>query len=144
MGGASGGAGSAGGVDRRPPPGGAPPPGAPPPPPQAAAADRQARGGQVVEHLGLAGGDVVQPAAPAAEPAHQDAGVAEPVAESEGCADSARDRVFGNFALAEYGEIGGIPVGRAGLLGVVVTVIIGLTVFRFVRRRTDRKENVTA
>ncbi|HEX6326849.1 MAG TPA: energy-coupling factor ABC transporter permease [Jiangellaceae bacterium] len=68
----------------------------------------------------------------------------ERVAESEGFADSARDHAFGNFAFADYGEIGGIPVGLAGLLGVVVTVIIGLTVFRLVRRRTDRQENVTA
>ena len=38
----------------------------------------------------------------------------------------------------------GIPVGLAGLLGVVVTVIIGLAVFRLVRHRADREENVTA
>lgn len=68
----------------------------------------------------------------------------ERVAESEGFADSARDHAFGTFALADYGEIGGVPIGLAGLLGVVVTVIIGLTVFRFVRRRADREENVTA
>ena len=68
----------------------------------------------------------------------------ERVAESEGFADSARDHAFGGFALAEYGEIGGVPVGLAGLLGVVVTVIVGVTVFRLVRRRSDREENVAA
>ncbi len=67
----------------------------------------------------------------------------ERVAESEGFADSARVHIFGNFSLADYGEIGGIPVGIAGLLGVAVTVGIGLALFRFVRRRSEREQNVT-
>jgi cobalt/nickel transport system permease protein len=68
----------------------------------------------------------------------------ERVAESEGFADSAREHTFGNSSLADYGEIGGIPVGIAGLLGVVATVAIGVTVFRLVRRRANHGENVTA
>ena len=67
----------------------------------------------------------------------------ERVADSEGLADSARDHALGDFSLADYGEIGGVPVGIAGLLGVVVTVAIGLTLFRFVRRRANREENAT-
>ena len=68
----------------------------------------------------------------------------ERVAENEGFADSTREHAFGGFALADYGEIGGIPVGLAGLLGVVITMIIGVAVFRLVRRRSRRDENVAA
>ncbi len=67
----------------------------------------------------------------------------ERVAETEGFADAARDHALGTFALADYGDIGGIPVGLAGLVGVVVTVVIAWAVFRFVGRRQKRKESVT-
>ena len=67
----------------------------------------------------------------------------ERVAESEGFADSAREHTFGNFSLAEYGELGGIPVGLAGLVGVVITAGIAVVVFRFVRRRAARQQNVS-
>src|SRR5690606_19500552 len=48
------------------------------------------------------------------------------VAESEGFIDTAREHALGGFALADYGEVGGIPVGLAGVLGVLVTVAAGL------------------
>ena len=65
----------------------------------------------------------------------------ERAAEDQGFA--ARDHAFGSFSLADYGEISGIPVGVAGLLGLVVTVAIGWTVFRFVRRWAQRDESIT-
>lgn len=68
----------------------------------------------------------------------------ERVAQGEGFADTARDHIFGTFSLADYGEFGGIPVGVAGLLGVVVTVAIGLVLFRLIRRRAAREESFTA
>lgn len=66
----------------------------------------------------------------------------EHVAETEGFADTARDHAFGAFALADYGDVGGIPVGVAGLLGVVVTVVVGLLIFRAVRRRSREDATV--
>ncbi|HEU0042126.1 MAG TPA: energy-coupling factor ABC transporter permease [Jiangellaceae bacterium] len=56
------------------------------------------------------------------------------VADDQGFADAARDHPFGQFVLADYGDVGGIPVGLAGLLGVLVTVVVGALVFRIVRR----------
>jgi cobalt/nickel transport system permease protein len=66
------------------------------------------------------------------------------VAEGEGFLDRARDHAFGGFALADYGEVGGIPVGVAGILGVAVVVVIGVVLFRLVAGRSaaDRKESV--
>jgi cobalt/nickel transport system permease protein len=58
------------------------------------------------------------------------------VAEAEGFDGAERDHAFGDLPLAGYGEVGGIPVGVAGLLGVVVTLIIGVAIFRLVHRRT--------
>lgn len=59
----------------------------------------------------------------------------ESVADSEGFADAARDHAFGGFALAGYGDVGGIPVGIAGLIGVAVALAVGLALFRLVRPR---------
>jgi cobalt/nickel transport system permease protein len=67
----------------------------------------------------------------------------EHVAETSGFADAERDHAFGGFPLAEYGEVGGVPIGLAGLLGVIVTVVIGVAVFRLVGRRRRQRENVT-
>lgn len=67
----------------------------------------------------------------------------EHVADTTGFADAERDHAFGGFPLAEYGEVGGVPVGLAGLLGVIVTVVIGVAVFRLVGRRRRQRENVT-
>lgn len=59
----------------------------------------------------------------------------ESVADSEGFADAARNHAFGGFALADYGGVGGIPVGVAGLIGVAVALAVGLALFRVVRAR---------
>jgi cobalt/nickel transport system permease protein len=67
----------------------------------------------------------------------------EHVAETTGFADAERDHAFGGLPLAEYGEVGGVPVGLAGLLGVIVTIVIGVAVFRLVGRRRRQRENVT-
>jgi cobalt/nickel transport system permease protein len=62
------------------------------------------------------------------------------VAGENGFLETARDHMFGDFALAGYGEVGGIPVGVAGLLGVVLTVGIGWLMFRTVSRRSRRSD----
>ena len=67
----------------------------------------------------------------------------ERVAETEGFADAARDHALGTHFLADYGDIGGVPVGLAGLVGVVVTVVIAWAVFRLVGRRQKREESVS-
>lgn len=47
----------------------------------------------------------------------------EAVAEEQGFMERAADHLFGDFALADYGEVGGIPVGVAGIAGVALTLI---------------------
>ncbi|UBU14245.1 energy-coupling factor ABC transporter permease [Nonomuraea gerenzanensis] len=54
----------------------------------------------------------------------------EAVAENKGFLDQAADHLFGGWALADYGEVGGIPVGVAGVLGVgLVLLIAGAVAF---------------
>ena len=62
------------------------------------------------------------------------------VAGENGFLETARDHLFGDLALAGYGEVGGIPVGVAGVLGVVLTVGIGWLVFRAVSRGSQRSD----
>ena len=62
------------------------------------------------------------------------------VAGENGFLETARDHLFGDFALAGYGGVGGIPVGVAGLLGVVLTIGIGWLMFRTVSRRSRRSD----
>lgn len=59
------------------------------------------------------------------------------VAEGEGFLDTAQDHAFGGFGLADYGEVGGIPVGVAGILGVAVVIVIGVVLFRLVGGRSS-------
>ncbi|HLU71430.1 MAG TPA: energy-coupling factor ABC transporter permease [Nonomuraea sp.] len=47
----------------------------------------------------------------------------EAVAEEQGFMERAADHLLGDFALADYGEVGGIPVGVAGVAGVALTLI---------------------
>jgi len=59
------------------------------------------------------------------------------VAGENGFLETAREHVLGNLPLAGYGEVGGIPVGLAGILGVAVTITVGWLLLRLlVRRRT--------
>ncbi|MGW3351640.1 energy-coupling factor ABC transporter permease [Nonomuraea rubra] len=48
----------------------------------------------------------------------------EAVAENKGFIDQAADHLFGEWALADYGEVGGIPVGVAGIIGVGLVLLI--------------------
>ncbi len=57
------------------------------------------------------------------------------VAESKGFLDTASDHAFGGSPLADYGEVGGIPVGVVGIFGVLVTLAFGYLLFRRVRAR---------
>jgi cobalt/nickel transport system permease protein len=66
------------------------------------------------------------------------------VAEQEGFIESAEDSAVGGFTLADYGEVGGIPVGVAGLIGVGLTILVGLAVFWLVSRRSAAREQVDA
>jgi cobalt/nickel transport system permease protein len=56
------------------------------------------------------------------------------VAEDQGFLESAKDSAVGEFIFADYGEVGGIPVGIAGILGVVVVLLIGWGIGKWVAR----------
>lgn len=62
----------------------------------------------------------------------------EHVAGEKGFLETAREHVLGNLPLADYGKVGGIPVGLAGAIGVLVTITVGWLLLRFVARRRDR------
>lgn len=62
----------------------------------------------------------------------------ERVAEDKGFIDRATDHALGEQPLADYGEVGGIPVGLAGLAGVGVTLVAGGGLFVVVRRRGQK------
>jgi cobalt/nickel transport system permease protein len=57
------------------------------------------------------------------------------VAGEKGFLETARDHLFGGFALADYGEVGGIPVGVAGIIGVVIVLVAGSLLFKVVDGR---------
>ncbi|GAA4180001.1 energy-coupling factor ABC transporter permease [Streptosporangium oxazolinicum] len=61
----------------------------------------------------------------------------ESVAEDKGFIGQATDHSLGEQPLADYGDVGGIPVGVAGVIGVGVTLAVGGGVFYAVRRRGD-------
>lgn len=56
------------------------------------------------------------------------------VAADQGFLAAARDHALAGFVLADYGAVGGIPVGIAGLLGVIVTIFAGVVLFRALGR----------
>nr|WP_062337888.1 energy-coupling factor ABC transporter permease [Herbidospora sakaeratensis] len=60
----------------------------------------------------------------------------ERVAEDEGFIGAAADHSFGGFFLADYGDVGGIPVGVAGVIGVVITLLVGGAILWSVRQKT--------
>ncbi|NUP61842.1 MAG: cobalt ABC transporter permease [Nonomuraea sp.] len=63
----------------------------------------------------------------------------EAVAENKGFLDQASDHAFGSWALADYGEVGGIPVGAAGIIGVGLVLLIAGGVAVAARSRTGVK-----
>lgn len=64
------------------------------------------------------------------------------VAEEEGFLGTAREHAFAGSALADYGDVGGIPVGLVGVLGVIVVVAVGAVLFRAIRRRARPTDGV--
>ncbi|GGS88617.1 hypothetical protein GCM10010156_53880 [Planobispora rosea] len=62
----------------------------------------------------------------------------EKVGEDQGFLAQATDHAFGEWALADYGDVGGIPVGVTGVVGVGITLIVAGAVGRAARRR-DRE-----
>ncbi|MEV3977934.1 energy-coupling factor ABC transporter permease [Nonomuraea sp. NPDC049758] len=61
----------------------------------------------------------------------------EAVAENKGFGGQAADHAFGSWALADYGEVGGIPVGVAGIVGVGLVLLIAGAVAFAARSRTN-------
>lgn len=59
----------------------------------------------------------------------------EKVAGDEGFLGQATDHAVGDWFLADYGDVGGVPVGIAGVIGVVLTLALGLAVTWTIRRR---------
>ncbi|TDD17622.1 energy-coupling factor ABC transporter permease [Nonomuraea diastatica] len=63
----------------------------------------------------------------------------EAVAEDKGFIDQAADHPFGSWALADYGEVGGIPVGVAGIIGVGLVLVLTGAVAYAARSRNETK-----
>ena len=61
----------------------------------------------------------------------------ESVAEDKGFSDQATDTRWASSRSPTTGDVGGIPVGVAGVIGVGVTLAVGGGVFYAVRRRED-------
>ncbi|MFI6395703.1 energy-coupling factor ABC transporter permease [Nonomuraea sp. NPDC050547] len=59
----------------------------------------------------------------------------ERVAEDKGFIDQTTDHLFGTWALADYGDVGGIPVGVAGIIGVGLTLLVAAGIAYAVRSR---------
>lgn len=64
------------------------------------------------------------------------------VAEDKGFSDQATDHSLGEQPLADYGDVGGIPVGVAGVIGVGVTLAVGGGMFYAVRRRDGHGDGI--
>ncbi|MCR1981334.1 PDGLE domain-containing protein, partial [Cellulosimicrobium cellulans] len=63
----------------------------------------------------------------------------EATAESVGFADAARDHAFAGAPLADYGEVGGIFVGVAGLVGLALVVALTVGVLGAGLRAAGRR-----
>jgi cobalt/nickel transport system permease protein len=68
----------------------------------------------------------------------------EATAESVGFADAARDHAFAGTPLADYGEVGGIFVGAAGFVGVVLVVALTAGLLAAGLRATTRRSEATS
>jgi cobalt/nickel transport system permease protein len=63
----------------------------------------------------------------------------EAVAENKGFLSQAGDHPFGTWVFGDYGEVGGIPVGVAGIVGVGLVLLIAGGVAYAARSRTRMK-----
>ncbi|MFB9472362.1 energy-coupling factor ABC transporter permease [Nonomuraea salmonea] len=66
----------------------------------------------------------------------------EAVAENKGFGDQAADHLFGTWALADYGDVGGIPVGVAGIIGVGLVLLIAGAVGYAARGRGKSSDQI--
>jgi cobalt/nickel transport system permease protein len=66
------------------------------------------------------------------------------VAAVHGFLDEATTSVLGETPLADYGAETGIPVGVAGIAGVLVTIAVGYLVFRSMARRRRARTETSA
>ncbi|MFG3442495.1 energy-coupling factor ABC transporter permease [Nonomuraea sp. NPDC047897] len=64
----------------------------------------------------------------------------ESVAEDKGFLGQATDHLFGSWSLADYGEVGGIPVGVAGVIGVGIVLLVAAAVAHAARGRAADRE----
>ncbi|MEU4326607.1 energy-coupling factor ABC transporter permease [Nonomuraea dietziae] len=64
----------------------------------------------------------------------------EAVAEDKGFLGQATDHPLGSWVLADYGDVSGVPVGVAGLVGVGVTLLVAAAIAYAARRRGSRTE----
>ncbi|MFC5822706.1 energy-coupling factor ABC transporter permease [Nonomuraea insulae] len=63
----------------------------------------------------------------------------EAVGKNEGFINQQADHLFGSWAMADYGDVGGIPVGVAGVVGVGLVLLIAGGVAYAARNRTKTK-----
>ncbi|HEX4816968.1 MAG TPA: energy-coupling factor ABC transporter permease, partial [Nonomuraea sp.] len=63
----------------------------------------------------------------------------EAVAEDKGFLGRQADHLFGGWALADYGEVGGIPIGVAGIVGVGIVLLAAGAVAHAARGRDQLK-----
>lgn len=68
----------------------------------------------------------------------------ERVAQDHGFLGTAGEHLVAGSPLADYGAVGGLPVGLAGLLGVAVTVLLGWVTLRVAGRRSGNHVGDTA
>lgn len=65
----------------------------------------------------------------------------EKVAEDTGFIEDAVDNPNAELPLADYGEAGGIPVGVAGIIGVVLTIGVAFGLFWLLARRRSSSDS---
>lgn len=68
----------------------------------------------------------------------------ERVAEDTGFAAQAQANANAGFALADYGQSGGLPVGVAGVIGVLIVVAVASLLFLVIRRRNEPDDTAPA
>jgi len=68
----------------------------------------------------------------------------EKVAEDVGFLETAKNHTFGDFTLADYGIAGfenaRLSVGLAGLIGVGVTALLAMSLFKLIRKKAPSEK----